>query len=200
LLGSRRVLRRCGAIWTDHGRFRVVPTGFLLPFAMPRQDIIDALQPGRCYELRWFGYEADPARGGPMNLSNQRTANTIYGLVPRDDGDCGVLPASLAPPRPVFWEAVSDGLLLHLRVDFAGPSDAVLGLASTDDGPILHLRIAGAPGGNAGNAALLAFIGHELGLPPSSLRVVSGQSARRTSVLVQGILDELIPRLATLVF
>lgn len=180
---ARKPHRRCGAIWTDHGRLRVLTSGSLLPVAMTREEIVDALEAGACYEMRWFGYEEDPERGDPFDTSNLRSDNTVY-YAARVGGDrCGPLPPSLTPRRALFWENTSDGLLLHLRVDVTGTDDAVLGVERIRDGRVLRLRIAPSPEGT--DEALLTFLSERLRVPRAALRVVAGEGARRKTVLVE---------------
>lgn len=192
LLGSNRVLRRCGAIWTDHGRFRVLPSASFLPGTMSREEIVDLLRAGGCYEIHWFGYEDDPAPGEPMDTSRLRSDNTIHHAAPRDDANCRPLPP---PPRSAPWEAVPEGLRVHLRVDLNAPSDDIIGI---EDDLVLRLRIAAPPGGGQGNEALMGFLARNLDLPLSAIVLVSGEGARRKTVLVQGNPGDLISRVETL--
>jgi len=214
LLGSKRVLRRCGNLRTDHGRFRVVQSASLLPLAMSREEILDLLHAGGCFEVRWFGYEPDPRRGEPIDTSRRRSDNTIYHAAPCDAADC--LPPPTAPARvarspalpqharaPALphhaWAPAAEGVRLRLVVDVAPGArpEGVLDRARLGSAPVLRLRVAG-PTTGQGTEAALALLADRLGLPDAAIRLVAGETARLKTVLIQGDPDDLVHRLEAL--
>jgi uncharacterized protein YggU (UPF0235/DUF167 family) len=72
---------------------------------------------------------------------------------------------------------------LGIRVTPRGGRDAVEGVR---DG-LLQVRVAAAPAGGAANAAVLRLVAAALGVPPSSVRVVSGATGRRKVLGIAGI-------------
>ena len=80
-------------------------------------------------------------------------------------------------------EAKADGIRLALhvqprasRTELAGPY-----------GDALRIRVASPPVDGAANLELLRFLAELLGVPRSSVRLISGQSARRKAVFVKGL-------------
>jgi uncharacterized protein len=56
----------------------------------------------------------------------------------------------------------------------------------------LRARVAAPPVDDAANRALVRLIAHELGLPRTAVRIVSGATARRKTVAVEGLLPAAI--------
>ena len=68
---------------------------------------------------------------------------------------------------------------LSVRVTPRGGRDAVDGWTRDDAGrPVLKVRVAAAAADGKANAAVIGLIAKALGVAPSSLRLVRGQSAR----------------------
>jgi uncharacterized protein (TIGR00251 family) len=64
-------------------------------------------------------------------------------------------------------------------------------ITGIDEAGVLRIRLKAPPVDGAANKELLKFLGKKvLGLPPSSLRITSGQSSREKSVEVPGMTDE----------
>ena len=76
------------------------------------------------------------------------------------------------------------GLRFAVRLTPRGGSDRIDGVG--DDGT-LRVRVAAAPVDDAANRSLVRLLGHELGLPPSTVRIVSGAASRRKTVVVEGV-------------
>ena len=60
------------------------------------------------------------------------------------------------------------------------------------------IRLAAPPVDGAANAALVEFIGRQLGLPARSIRIVSGERARLKRLAVSGATAEAVRRLLNL--
>lgn len=75
-----------------------------------------------------------------------------------------------------------DGWLLSVRVSPRAGRTEITGVA--DDGAIT-VRLAAAPVDGRANSALVEVIADALGVPRSRVSVVSGQTARRKTVLVE---------------
>lgn len=76
---------------------------------------------------------------------------------------------------------------------------AVVARASRDAiGPlvdgVLRIHVSRPPAGGEANRAVLRLLARSLGVPPSSLELVSGRTARRKRVLVRGIGPEEVER------
>ncbi len=71
---------------------------------------------------------------------------------------------------------------LRVRLTPRGGSDRVDGVA---DG-VLRVRVAAAPAEGAANEALCRLLAHELGVPRSGIRIVSGATSRSKVVEVDG--------------
>jgi uncharacterized protein (TIGR00251 family) len=56
----------------------------------------------------------------------------------------------------------------------------------------IAIRLAAPPVDGAANRALIAFLAAQLGVPRSTLRIVSGESGRLKSVAVAGIAPEAV--------
>jgi uncharacterized protein len=64
-------------------------------------------------------------------------------------------------------------------------------VAGTHDGA-LRVRIAAPPVDNAANRALIEFIGQQLGVAKSRVKIVSGNTGRRKMLEVDGVPADLI--------
>jgi uncharacterized protein YggU (UPF0235/DUF167 family) len=76
------------------------------------------------------------------------------------------------------------GLRFAVRLTPRGGSDRIDGVG--EDGT-LRARVAAAPVDDAANRSLIRLLADELGLPPSTVRIVSGAASRRKTVVVEGI-------------
>jgi uncharacterized protein (TIGR00251 family) len=85
------------------------------------------------------------------------------------------------------------GTRLRLRVKPGARRDAILGV---HDGA-LKIGVSPAPEKGKANRAVRELIGGELGLPPSSVEVVSGQASRDKTVWIPLEPDQVRQRLAT---
>lgn len=80
---------------------------------------------------------------------------------------------------------------LAVRLTPKGGRDALQGWGQDADGrPYLKVRVSAPPVDGAANAALLAFLAKTLRRPRSSLRIVSGETARLKLVEIADLSDE----------
>ena len=82
---------------------------------------------------------------------------------------------------------------LRVRVQPRASKTEITGL---DETGVVRIRLKAPPVDGAANKELLKFLGkHVLGLPPSSLRITSGQSSRDKSIEVPGMTEDQIRQL-----
>lgn len=103
-------------------------------------------------------------------------------------------------PASSFFRLTPEGFLLSLRVTPNAGRDGVDGAESRDDGStVLRLRVKAVPDKGKANAAVIALLAKTLGLPKSSITLVSGETARFKTVLVSGAGEKLAAQIAALV-
>ena len=89
--------------------------------------------------------------------------------------------------------------MLHLRVTPNAGTDRIDGTELRDDGTaVLRVRVRAVADRGEANAAVLALLAKALGVPKSSMALVSGGTARLKTVAVAGDSKTLLPRLAPL--
>lgn len=93
---------------------------------------------------------------------------------------------------PDPFQTVSDGLVLHVRVQPRASRDEITGI---QDGRI-RLRLTAPPVEGAANEACQKFLAEILGVPKSAVRLTAGQKAREKTFHVQGDPRTLAERLA----
>ncbi len=99
-----------------------------------------------------------------------------------------------ALPAPPF-EADAAGIRLRVRLTPRGGRDALEGIAALADGSaVLKARVRAAPEKGVANAALEKLIARALGVPKSSVSVVTGETARTKMVRVAGDREGLAAR------
>lgn len=80
---------------------------------------------------------------------------------------------------------------LAVRLTPKGGRDAADGWGQDADGrAYLKVRVSAPPVDGAANAALIAFLAKTLGRPRSSLKIVSGETARLKLVEIADLADE----------
>lgn len=78
--------------------------------------------------------------------------------------------------------------ILTVRLTPRGGRDAADGWALDADGrPYLKIRVASPPVDGAANAALIAFLAKTLKIPRSSIRLLSGDTARLKRLELEGL-------------
>ena len=81
-------------------------------------------------------------------------------------------------------------MLLRLRVTPNAGRDAIEGFESlADDTEVLRIRVAAVPDKGKANSAVIALLAKRLGLPKSSLTIVSGETSRLKTVRIDGDVD-----------
>lgn len=97
----------------------------------------------------------------------------------------------------VPWRAVAGGVELAVRVTPAGRVNRVDGVELRDDGTaVLRLRVTAPADRGRANAAVLEVLARHLGVPRSTLEIVSGDTARLKRIRIAGDPDVLAARLA----
>ncbi|WP_236020209.1 DUF167 domain-containing protein [Sabulicella rubraurantiaca] len=101
----------------------------------------------------------------------------------------------MTPP----WRETPKGVVVALRVTPGARRDAVEGIAEGPDGtPLLRLRVAAPPVEGAANAAVLRLLAKALGVRPSAVTLLAGETARIKRVAITGEAAALAARLAEL--
>jgi uncharacterized protein (TIGR00251 family) len=106
----------------------------------------------------------------------------------------GLGPPALSELLP--WRAVPNGVRLELRVTPNAGRDAIEGIEIRDDGgAVLRCRVKAVPDKGKANAAVIALLAKALGLPKSSLTLISGDTARQKSIEIAGDARDLMEKL-----
>lgn len=85
------------------------------------------------------------------------------------------------------WEAVPQGIRLHLRVTPKGGRDAIIGVRETADGRThLAVRVSAAPDGGAANDAVCRLIAKASGVARGGVIIEAGAQSREKRIIVQG--------------
>ena len=87
--------------------------------------------------------------------------------------------------------AGKDHVLLRVRLTPKSARDAVEGLAETAEGSALQVRVRAAPEEGAANAALGKLIARWLGVPKTTVSLLSGTRSRVKTIAIRGAPAEL---------
>lgn len=98
-----------------------------------------------------------------------------------------------ADARP--WSVLADGVMVRVRVTPKSSRDEVGGIEATAHGPALKVRVRAVPDKGAANTAVTATLADWLGVPKSTVTLVSGTTARVKGVAIAGDGDALRARL-----
>ncbi|MGV3574508.1 MAG: DUF167 family protein [Devosia sp.] len=102
-------------------------------------------------------------------------------------------------PASSFFRITPEGLLVSLRVTPNAGRDAIDGVETRDDGStVLRFRVAAVPDKGKANAAVTALLAKTLGIPKSSVTLVSGETARFKTVLIADESEAMLERVAAL--
>ena len=88
-------------------------------------------------------------------------------------------------PRP--WSVAPGGLAVVVRLTPRGGRDAIDGIEQRDDGQwVLKARVRAAATEGEANAALITLLARSAGVPPRSVALVSGATARIKRLTIAG--------------
>jgi len=97
------------------------------------------------------------------------------------------------------WQASSDHLRLSVRLTPNGGRDAIDGVEMGSDGEsYLKARVSVAPEKGKANKALIALLAKSLGIPKSSLAFLSGETARKKILRIEGEPEDLMVKLTAI--
>ncbi|WP_072390966.1 DUF167 family protein [Hyphomicrobium sp. CS1BSMeth3] len=97
----------------------------------------------------------------------------------------------MKPGATLPWTRSSEGVVLRVRVTPKSSKDVVEGLEATPQGPALKVRVRAVPDKGAANAAVAETVARWLGVPKSSVVLVSGSTARVKGLAIAGDADAL---------
>ncbi|EJK84480.1 DUF167 domain-containing protein [Rhizobium sp. AP16] len=98
------------------------------------------------------------------------------------------------------WQAFAEHVRLSVRLTPNGGRDAIDGIETGADGEAyLKVRVSAVPEKGKANKALIALLAKRLSIPKSSLSVISGDTARKKILRIDGDPEDLIGRLKTIV-
>ncbi|MGV1766578.1 DUF167 domain-containing protein [Rhizobium rhizogenes] len=98
------------------------------------------------------------------------------------------------------WQAFADHVRLSVRLTPNGGRDAVDGIETGADGEAyLKARVSAVPEKGKANKALIALLAKRLSIPKSSLSLISGDTARKKILRIDGNPEDLIGRLKAIV-
>ncbi|MBN9278126.1 MAG: DUF167 domain-containing protein [Hyphomicrobium sp.] len=92
----------------------------------------------------------------------------------------------MKPGATLPWTRSSEGVVLRVRVTPKSSKDVVEGLEATPQGPALKVRVRAVPDKGAANAAVAETVARWLGVPKSSVVLVSGSTARVKGLAIAG--------------
>ena len=85
------------------------------------------------------------------------------------------------------WTVRPEGLVIEVRLTPRAAMDRIDGVEILSDGrPVLKARVRAVPEKGLANEAILKLLAKALGLPASRAQLLSGDTARRKSVLLEG--------------
>ena len=98
------------------------------------------------------------------------------------------------------WQAFADHVRLSVRLTPNGGRDAIDGVETGADGEAyLKARVSAVPEKGKANKALIALLAKRLSIPKSSLSLISGDTARKKILRIDGDPEDLIGRLKAIV-
>lgn len=94
------------------------------------------------------------------------------------------------------WQAFPDHVRLSVRLTPNGGRDAIDGLETVSDGECyLKARVSVAPEKGKANKALIALLSKSLGISKSTLSIISGDTARKKILRIEGEPEDLMEKL-----
>ncbi|ANK93503.1 MULTISPECIES: DUF167 domain-containing protein [Rhizobium] len=101
----------------------------------------------------------------------------------------------MSPP----WRFSGDHLRLAVRLTPNGGRDAIDGIEEDGDGEtLLKARVTSVPEKGKANKALILLIARSLRIPKSSISLVSGETARKKILRIEGDPEDLVKKLEAL--
>ena len=101
----------------------------------------------------------------------------------------------MSPP----WRLFADHLRLTVRLTPNGGRDAFDGIETDSQGETyLKVRVTAVPEKGKANKALIALVSKSLGVAKSSVSLVSGETARKKILRIEGDPEDLAKKLETL--
>jgi len=97
------------------------------------------------------------------------------------------------------WKIDKDAVRLRLRVTPRARRNAIIGVLDTGSGPALKVSVTAPPADGKANLAVLALLAKALGVPKSTLSLISGDTGRNKLVRIPGDGPTLISMLEALV-
>jgi len=94
------------------------------------------------------------------------------------------------------WSVHADGVTVRVRVTPKSSRDAVEGIETTAQGAAIKVRVRAVPDKGAANTAVAATLADWIGVPKSTVELVSGSTARVKSLAINGDGAALAARLA----
>lgn len=93
----------------------------------------------------------------------------------------------MSQPAGPFWRETPSGVQVSVRLTPRGGRDALDGVETLADGrAVLKARVRAAPSEGEANAALVALVAKEFGLPRSQVTIAAGATARLKTLALQG--------------
>lgn len=98
------------------------------------------------------------------------------------------------------WQVFDDHIRLSVRLTPNGGRDAFDGAESGADGEIhLKARVTAVPEKGKANKALVALVAKSLGIAKSSISLISGETARKKILRIDGDPEDISKRLEALI-
>lgn len=97
------------------------------------------------------------------------------------------------------FRRVREGIVLAVRLTPKADRDAVVSATMLADGrEVVQVRVRALPADGAANAALVALMAKTLGVPKSSVAIVTGETQRVKQVRISGDADAIAARLSAI--
>ena len=98
------------------------------------------------------------------------------------------------------WRKLADHVRLSVRLTPNGGRDEIDGIETGADGEVhIKVRVSDVPEKGKANKALIALLAKRLGLPKSSISIISGDTARKKILRIDGDPEEICKALDTVV-
>ena len=96
----------------------------------------------------------------------------------------------------IAWRPCGDHVLVSVRLTPNGGHDAIDGIETgADDIAYLKIRVAVAPEKGKANKALIALVAKTLRMPKTALSIVSGETARKKILRIDGNPEDVMKQL-----